>query len=201
MILRTVCFWTSPKHLTVNHNILLEKLENYSSTGVALIRFKSYLYKRQQVVKINNIYSQPLEINCGVPQGSVLGPLLFLIYINDISRTSNLLKFHLCADDTSIFYSDKDVNHIEKVVYEEICLVPQWLSANKLSLNVTKSSFVIFHLSISGAILDIHLTWREHIHYLNIKLTKALGIISKLRYNVPKYLLVTIILCFFQATY
>ena len=103
---------------TVNHNILLEKLENYGI--MALNWFKSYLYKRQQVVKINNTYSQPMEINCGVPQGSVLGPLLYLMYINDISRTSNLLKFHLFADDTSIFYSDKDVNQIERVVNKEL---------------------------------------------------------------------------------
>ena len=96
-------------------------------------------------MKINNTYSKPLEINCGVPQGSVLEPLLFLIYINDISRTSNILKFHLFVDDTSILYSDKDVNCIEKLVNEEIGLVAQWLSANKLSLNVTKSSFILFH--------------------------------------------------------
>ena len=80
-----------------------------------------------------------MEINCGVPQGSVLGPLLFLIYINDISRTSNLLQFHSFVDDTSIFYSNKDANKIEKVVNEELAFVAQWLSANKLSLNVTKS--------------------------------------------------------------
>ena len=112
---------------------------------MALNWFKSYLYKRQQVVKINNIDSQPMEIKCGVPQGSVLGPLLFLIYINDIYRTSQLLKVHLFADDTSIFYSNKDIKIIENVVNKEICSVAQWLSANKLSLNVSKSSFVIFH--------------------------------------------------------
>ena len=145
MILLAVFFWISLKHLTLNHKILLEKLENYGIRGVALNWFKSYLYRRQQVVKLNNIYSQPLEINCGVPQGSVLGPLLFLIYINDMSRTSNLLKFHLFADDTSICYSAKDVNQIERVVNKELALVAQWLSTNKLSLYVTKSSFIIFH--------------------------------------------------------
>ena len=109
---------------TVNHKILLEKLESYGIRGVALNWFKSYLYRRQQVVKLNNIYSQPLEINCGVPQGSVFGPLLFLIYINDISGTSNLLKFHLFADDTSIFYSDKDVNQSKQRIVS-CCTVAQ----------------------------------------------------------------------------
>ena len=112
-----IMFWILPKRLTpVNHSILLEKLESYGIRGSALNWFKSYLNKRQQIVKINNTNSKPLEIICGVPQGSVLGPLLFLIYINDISRTSNLLKFHLFADATSIFYSDKDVNNIQNGV-------------------------------------------------------------------------------------
>ena len=120
-----------------------------------------------------------------------------------------------------IFYSDKDVNQIERVVNKELGLVAQWLSANKLSLNVTKSSFIIFHppqkrvkkinIKINlndiperkntkylGIIMDKHLTWKEHIHYLNIKLTRALGIISKLRYNVPQHLLITIYSAFFK---
>ena len=88
---------------TVNHDILLRKLENYGIRGLALNWFNSYLKNRMQLVNINGIHSNRLEIKCGVPQDSVLGPLLFLIYINDIYMTSTVLKFHLFADDTSIF--------------------------------------------------------------------------------------------------
>ena len=129
---------------TVNHNILLKKLENFGIRGISLEWFKSYLNERKQLVKINNVKSSTPTIKCGVLQGSVLGPLLFLIYINDIQRVSELLNFHLFADDTSLF-SHREGQFIESIVNQELKQVNNWLSANKLSLNVSKSSLLVLH--------------------------------------------------------
>src|ERR1043165_10054525 len=92
---------------TINHDILLHKLEHYGIRGIALQWFKDYLSNRKQYVLYNNCSSKLLSINCGVPQESILGPLLFIIYINDIVNCSNILHFILFADDTNIFYSSK----------------------------------------------------------------------------------------------
>ena len=81
----------------------------------------------------------------GVPQGSVLGPLLFLLYVNDLCRSSDKLSFYLFADDTNRLYADRDINSLERVVNAELSKVQEWLVANKLTLNAKKSNFVIFH--------------------------------------------------------
>ena len=96
-------------------------------------------------MKVAGITSNPMTVKCRVPQGSVLGPILFLIYINDIHKSSEILKFHLFADDTSIFYSHKDLRNVEMTLNNELAKVSEWLIANKLTLNVSKSNFVIFH--------------------------------------------------------
>ena len=123
---------------TVNHNILISKLEHYGIRGVCLNLFKNYLANRQQCTEINGTISDIEITKCGFPQGSILGPLLFLIYINDVVNSSELLKFYLFADDTTLFYSSKNKAETEDTVNREIGKVTNWLISNKLSLNIKK---------------------------------------------------------------
>ena len=99
---------------TVNHNILSMKLEYYGIRGTALDWFKSYLSDRKQYVSVNGSNSSCLSVTCGVPQGSVLGPLLFLIYINDLPRSSKKLTFYPFADDTNIYYESNNPDLLQK---------------------------------------------------------------------------------------
>ena len=100
---------------TIDHNILLHKLEFYGVRGLALNWFQSYLTDRKQYVLYNNVQSQTLDITCGVPQGSVLGPLLFLIYVNDIANCLTHSKLISFADDTTVFLSSKCINDLYKI--------------------------------------------------------------------------------------
>ena len=112
--------------------------------GVANSWFCSYLKNRRQTVQVGPYISKTEVSSCGVPQGSVLGLLLFLLYINDISCSSNQLNFFLFADDTNLLYADKNLRLLEVTVNKELTSVCNWLMANKLSLNTKKSNFVNF---------------------------------------------------------
>ena len=105
---------------TVNHQILPSKMEHYGVRGCALDWFKSYLSEREQYVSINGSNSGLLKISCVVPQGSVLGPLLFLLYINDLPNVSKMRKFFLFADDTNIYYESENLNKLVKIVNTEL---------------------------------------------------------------------------------
>ncbi len=124
---------------TVNYSILLEKLHRYGIRGIINDWFSSYLLGRIQTIQMGVNISDKEETISGVPQGSVLGPLLFLIYIND------KLTFSLFADDTNLLYADKKLKTLENIVNTEPLNIYNWLTANKLSLNIKKSSFLIFH--------------------------------------------------------
>ena len=130
---------------TVNHNILLDKLEHYGFRGIAYSWFKSYLNQRTQIVAMNGVNGNELTINCGVPQGSVLGPLLFFIYSNDIYQSSQILQFRLFADDPSILLANKNLEILKQTRNSELKKVSEWLLANKQSVNVSKSNFLVMN--------------------------------------------------------
>lgn len=128
---------------TVNHATLLHKLEHYGIRGNALEWFRNYLTCRRQMVNYKFTKSDISFVTCGVPQGTVLGPLLFLIYVNDISESSKL-SFLMFADDTNLFHSHKNRAMLSQIANQELGKVAKWLGANKLSLNVNKTQFIIF---------------------------------------------------------
>jgi retron-type reverse transcriptase len=132
---------------TINHRILIQKLEHYGIRGVAQLWFKNYLTNRKQIVKYNQVRSKEMLIQTGVPQGSILGPILFLLYMNDIENCSKLLSFVLFADDTNIFYNNKCIKTINGIMQTEINKVAEWLNVNKLSLNTNKTKFILFRSS------------------------------------------------------
>ena len=117
----------------MDHSILLFKLQQCGIRGIALDWFRDYLSNRVQHTFVHGVLSSSLNVFIGVPQGSLLGPLLFLLYINDLSKSSNLLTFYQFADDTSIFFSSKDLNNTVRVLNNELKNISDWLKANELS--------------------------------------------------------------------
>ena len=121
---------------TVDHQILLAKFNHYEIRGVSNDWFKSYLSNRNQYVSINGFDSGLTTINCGVPQGSVLGPLLFLLYINDLNQAIKFCKVYHFADDTNLLYLTNSIKKLNKLVNAGLKHLVNWLNANKILLNV-----------------------------------------------------------------
>ena len=133
---------------TVDHNILLEKLDYYGVRGVAKNWFESYLNNRKQFVTLDESDSSFKPVSTGgVPQGSVLGPLLFLVYINNLHKCVKYSKVHHFADDTNMVQSDNSLKNVDEQMNFDLKNLAQWLKANKLSLNFTKTELIIFHSS------------------------------------------------------
>ena len=191
---------------TVNHKILCNKLNYYGLRGNVNDLIRSYLSNRKQFVSINGFVSETRNICCGVPQGSSLGQLLFLIYINDFRFCLQTAESGHFADNTFIMYNSLKAKTIETVINTELKRVSTWLRLNKLSLNADKTELIFFHskqhafsydlvnytkltpvdnVKYLGMYIDKHLSWNFHIFQLSKKLSRANGILSKLRHSVP----------------
>jgi hypothetical protein len=199
----------------INHEILLEKLKIYGIRGIVNDWFKSYLSERSQFVEIDNIKSQKLSIKCGVPQGSTLGPLLYLIYVNDIGRSgkANILSF---ADDTTLYLSGTDLNKLYGDANKQINNLFEWFCSNKLSLNAKKTKYIVIRpkylrgdlgkftilindialdrigndckeksVKFLGINLDENLTWKYHVTQVNKKVSSALFSIKQVKHVLP----------------
>ena len=187
---------------TVDHSILLKKLRHYGIRGLGNNILASYLSDRQQFISQNNIKSVTCDITCGVPQGSILGPLLFTLYINDLPTITSL-ETRLFADDTALCTSSTNTVELQKKMTQEFDKVVDWLAANKLSLNVAKSVYMIIskHKTVDftikvkkqivlknvseykylGVYIDKDLSWSAQINFLCKRLAKTSGVLYKIR--------------------
>ena len=196
---------------TVNHTILLWKLYHYFGIrGTALHLIESYLSNRYQYTNVQGHYSNKLKITTGVPQESCLGPLLFLLYINDLPLASEF-DTTLYADDTALMISDRDLNSLKYKANNELKKVDFWLRMNKLSLNYSKTNYIIYNnqphktckdeftivmnktrlqrensIKYLGVIFDDTLCWANHIDNLSSQLARYSGLFCRLRNYVPR---------------
>lgn len=206
----------------ISHDILLKKLNYYGIRGIASQWFASYLSNRKQYVQIGNCLSDTEYINCGVPQGSILGPLLYLIYVNDISKSTNakILSF---ADDTSLVISDENLPSLYAKANIAMSDLYNWFCSNRLSLNPSKTKYIVFkggtkkcdfgnlHININGIPLeqigsqfndkttkflgvyvDESLTWKYHLSHVNTKISRAMYGIKKAKHFLPAQSLKTL---------
>jgi Reverse transcriptase (RNA-dependent DNA polymerase) len=201
---------------TLDHAILCDKLYYCGIRGIALDLFKSYLKNRSQFLNSYELSSESKNVTFGVPQGSILGPLLFIIYINDIVKCSSILRLILFADDTTLFHSDKDFDRLISVTNIELEKLAEWFKANKLSLNTKKTNFIIFghkqqpdiakyklmldgnclervkSAKFLGIYIDEKLNWNQHINHVCMKVSKGIGIMSRLKQIFPSSILLTL---------
>lgn len=195
---------------TLNHSILLAKLNHYGIRGLALSWFADYLSDRKQLTVVNDCASEVSTVTCGVPQGSTLGPLLFLVYINDIINSCNQQKFILFADDTSILIESDCQHELKQIANTTLENTSKWLKTNKLSVNVQKTKFMHFFRPTSNEIssiklkmnetelaevstynflgveIDHKLKWNDHINTRANKISRINSLLYRLKYTLPE---------------
>lgn len=204
---------------TINYDILLNKLQNLGVRGIPNLWFRNYLSDRKQYLDIYNLKSTTEQLNCGVPQGSILGPLLFLVYVNDIHNGTNLnvLSF---ADDTTVSASSDNIPLLYQTMNSELEKLNTWFMSNRLCLNVKKTKYILFRpnnvptmhynedIILNGEVVEqishaqneksfkflgIHidetLSWKHHINKVCKKISSSNYIINKVKHFLPKSIL------------
>ena len=205
---------------TLDHAILMDKLYYYGVQGTSLDLLRNYLVKRKQYVQIGEVKSDITYLSTGVPQGSILGPLLFIIYINDIAKCRNLLHTIIYADDTTLMgnistFELRNGRTLDENINFELLKLTDWLKVNKLSLNANKTKLMIFHMpqrklnppiikideielepisnfNFLGIIINENINWSKHINKISYSISKTIGIIRKLKSVLPSSVLLTI---------
>jgi hypothetical protein len=191
-------------------------LARYGVCGPVLSWFKDYLSGRTQYVKVNGEKSKPRMVLCGVPQGSILGPLLFIIYVNDLPDILEKLEATIFADDTTLVTYAKDVDSLEKTANQELKIVAKWFQNNKLTFNAKKTYYILFtheqshkrrelKIEINGATINQkdkikhlgvlfhqHLRWHEHVNHILKKTLKFLPVLTYIRNYVTRKTLMII---------
>ena len=197
---------------SVDRGILLTKLHRYGIRGKMLDLLKSYLSNRTQFIHCDGLRSSEALVNTGVPQGSILGPLLFLIHLNDFKHSTKLSLLNF-ADDTLLYHTVETCEGVQQHLDNEMNKINTWMEKNRLKLNASKTKFMIFspnigkfkpldnlklcignvnnieqvdHFKYLGLIIDKKLNWKLHVNYLNKKLSKTLGLLFKIRYYLDK---------------
>ena len=186
-------------------SILQKNLKIYGISDKNLAWFESHLSNRKQYIEIGENSKTDLKyVTCGLHQGSILVPLRFLVYVNNLPNASRLLDPSMFADDTNLFFNHKDIKHIFTVVNNELVNIKDWFTANKLSLNVEKAEYSFFHkpskkdniplclpkliinnyeiqgeesIKFLGVLLGQHLTWKKHIKLTENKIAKNIGML------------------------
>ena len=208
---------------TISIDILLKKLEHYGFRNHINSWMQSYLTNRKQLVKINNTTSNTLVTKMGVPQGSTLGPLLFILYISDMQQSLSNMKVLHFADDSTLYFEINKNTTCNTLINRDLESLNNWLLANKLYLNIDKTKYMIIHnrgrppdlnLNIGGSLInrcnihkflgvyiDDQLNFRKHVETLNSKISRNLGVLRRIKFFVPLSVLKNIFYAFINSHY